>query len=222
MATVVVVAPHPDDETLGCGGTLLRHKRNGDDVHWLIVTHVSEASGYSLERVQTRNQEIERVAARYAFDSTTNLQFAPASLDRIPMGELVNRISFVFRELHPEIVYLPYAGDAHTDHSFVSDAVLACTKWFRYPEVRRVLAYETLSETDFGIRPDRNGFRPNVFVDISEFLDDKIEVMKIYQSELGSFPFPRSEEAIFSLAKVRGAASGFKAAEAFMLLRESV
>jgi LmbE family N-acetylglucosaminyl deacetylase len=101
----------------------------------------------------------------------------------------------------------------------VFDAVASCTKWFRYPSINRILAYETLSETDFGLSTEQ-AFRPNVFVDIESFLDRKLQAMEVYKSEMGEFPFPRSREAIRALAAVRGAASGFKAAEAFELLRE--
>lgn len=93
------------------------------------------------------------------------------------------------------------------------------TKWFRYPSVKRILAYETLSETDFGLGTDL-GFRPNIFINIENYLEDKLRAMDIYASELGRFPFPRSDEAIRALATLRGAASGFQAAEAFELLRE--
>ena len=135
------------------------------------------------------------------------------------MSDLVAGISEAFRSFEPEEVFAPHPSDVHTDHRMVFDAAASCTKWFRYPSVKRVLAYETLSETDFGLGTDQ-GFRPNVFVDIEPYLDDKLRAMDIYESELGVFPFPRSHEAIRALAALRGAASGFKAAEAFELLRE--
>ena len=97
------------------------------------------------------------------------------------------------------------------------DAASACCKWFRYPSVRRVLAYETLSETEFGLDPD-TGFHPNVFVDIRPFLERKIELLQIYESEIGEFPFLRSATAVRALAQYRGATAGFEAAEAFKLL----
>ena len=101
----------------------------------------------------------------------------------------------------------------------VFDAAVACTKWFRYPFVRRVLAYETPSETGFGL-DSRSTFHPDFFVEISDFLERKLEVMAVYGSELGVFPFPRSVEAVRALATWRGASSGFAAAEAFQLLLE--
>ena len=133
---------------------------------------------------------------------------------------MVAGISDVFKIFEPEEVFVPHPSDVHTDHRIVFDAAASCTKWFRYPSVKRVLAYETLSETDFGLCADDQGFRPNVFIDIEPFLDGKLQAMDIYASEVGVFPFPRSHEAIRALATLRGAASGFKAAEAFQLLRE--
>ena len=118
-----------------------------------------------------------------------------------------------------ETIFVPHPADVHSDHRVVFDAVSACTKWFRYPSVKRVLAYETLSETDFGLGTNQP-FRPNVFVDVEHFFIKKLQAMDIYASEVGEFPFPRSHEAIRALATLRGAASGFKAAEAFELLRE--
>jgi LmbE family N-acetylglucosaminyl deacetylase len=107
----------------------------------------------------------------------------------------------------------------HTDHRAVFDAGAACAKWFRYNSIRRVFAYETLSETEFTLDA-QPPFAPNFFVDITNFLERKLEIMAVYQSEMSEFPFPRSVEAIRALASLRGASSGFRAAEAFQLLRE--
>jgi LmbE family N-acetylglucosaminyl deacetylase len=220
MKKILVVAPHPDDETLGCGGTLLKHKSNGDKIIWLIVTGIIEAEGFSQEKVESRNSEIEKVTHQYDFDMVYRSNFPTTKLDDFPIGKIVENISAVIKAENPEVIYIPYPGDVHSDHKMVFDTVVSCTKWFRYSSIKRILCYETLSETDFGINPDYNGFRPNVFVNIEEFIEKKIDIMKIYESELGEFPFPRSEKAIQALAMLRGAASGCKSAEAFMLLKE--
>lgn len=220
--TQIVVAPHPDDETLGCGGTMLRCKDEGVPVHWLIVTHVTTDLGCSSERVEQREKEIRQVAEQYGVSEITNLRFPATRLDKEPLGDVVEEIGRVFQKLEPEVVYVPYRNDIHTDHAVVFDAVTSCTKWFRYPSIRRVLAYETLSETDFAIDPDATGFRPNVFCNVTGYVEEKVEIMRIYESEMGTHPFPRSEAAIRALATLRGSASGFEAAEAFMLLRERI
>ena len=215
----LVIAPHPDDEVLGVGGTLLRLKAEGNKVAWLIVTSIATESGWGNEKIQQRADEIKRVTELFAFDSVYELNFPTTQLDQVPMSDLVSAISKVFKSFQPEEVFVPHPSDVHTDHRIVFDAVASCTKWFRYPSVKRLLAYETLSETDFGLDV-KQGFRPNFFVNIEPYLEDKLRAINIYQSELGEFPFPRCHEAIRALAILRGVASGFKAAEAFELLRE--
>lgn len=217
---VLFIAPHPDDETLGCGGTIYRHVEQGDRVHWLIVTEMSEERGFAAERIVSREKEIEEVKKKYNFTSMHKLKLPTTKLDEIGMSLIVERMGSVMLAVKPEVIYVPYPGDVHSDHKYVFDAAISCTKWFRYPFVKRVLAYETLSETEFGLNPDTNGFRPNVFVNITGYLDKKIEVMRIFRSEVGAFPFPRSEQTIRSLANLRGSTVGVEAAEAFMLLKE--
>ena len=219
LSRIIVIAPHPDDETLGVGGTLLRKKAEGATIAWVIVTTISIESGWSAEKVKQRNNEITRIAQLYDFDEVYALNFQTTQLDVIPMSDIIKAISSVFKSFRPEEVFVPHPSDVHTDHRVVFNAVSACTKWFRYPSVKRVLAYETLSETDFGLGTDQ-AFRPNVFVDITHFFAKKLEALDIYASEVGEFPFPRSHEAIRALATLRGAASGYKSAEAFELLRE--
>lgn len=220
MSGVMVVAPHADDETLGCGGTILRHKSRGDEVSWLLVTDVAGVAGFTEEFREKRKKEIDHVAAAYGFNSVHQLMLPATRLDELPIVRLIDGISSVFMEKKPEVVYVPFRGDVHTDHAAVFDAAIACTKWFRYPSIKRILAYETLSETEFGLDSGIDCFKPNVFVSVDGFLDKKIEIMKLYGSELGTFPFPRSEESIRAHAAFRGSTAGFRAAESFMLLKE--
>ncbi|MEY4467308.1 MAG: hypothetical protein RIR21_1101 [Pseudomonadota bacterium] len=215
----LVVAPHPDDEILGCGGTLLRRKMEGGTIGWLIVTGITAEAGWPAERVLQRDKEIEEVTRRMGFDQVFNLRLPTTGLDALPMSEVVLAFSSVFRSFEPEEVFVPHGGDVHSDHRVTFDAVAACAKWFRYPSVRRVLAYETSSETEFGLGKG-SAFEPNCFVDISEHLERKLEIMNVYRTELGEFPFPRSLQAIRALAEWRGASAGYLAAEAFVLLRE--
>ena len=215
----IVIAPHPDDEVLGVGGTLMRRKAEGEKMAWLIVTGITSEAGWSDNKIKQRADEIKRVSVLFGFDSVFELNFPTTQLDQVSMSDLVASISNVFKTFEPEEVFVPHPSDVHTDHRIVFDAVASCTKWFRYPSVKRVLAYETLSETDFGLGTNQ-AFRPNVFVNIEPYLAEKLQAMDIYVSELGVFPFPRSHEVIRALAALRGAASGFRAAEAFELLRE--
>lgn len=220
MSRVLVVAPHADDESLGCGGTLLRHSVAGDEIHWLLVTGVSRENGFSDEAVVARAEEIKRVAAQYKFSSVTQLMLPPSALRNHPEADIIDKISKTVREVSPEIVYTVYRGDAHSDHEVVFDAVLASTKSFRYPFIRRILAYETMSETDFGHKSEGGGFKPNVFINIDDFIKQKLHILDLYKTEMGQFPFPRSREALSALAKVRGVQCGCRAAEAFVLIKE--
>lgn len=218
---ILVIAPHPDDETLGCGGTLLRHIDEGASVHWLIVTDLHlEKSSTAKNAHKLRRNEVTAVAEKYGFASVHSLKFPTTRLDEIPRRKIVQSIGSVVAKIGPAILYVPFEGDIHSDHRVVFDSTIACTKWFRYPSVKRILAYETPSETDFTMSSTRIGFQPNVFVDITPYLDMKIEIMKHYTGEMGAFPFPRSEKALRAHSSVRGAASGCFAAEAFMLLKE--
>lgn len=219
MTTILVIAPHPDDETFGCGGALLRHIAEGALVDWLIVTDISSRIGYSARQVRQREREIQKVANLYPFHGVHRLKLPTTQLDTLPLAKIVQGIGDVITRIKPEVLYLPFSGDAHSDHRVVFAAASACTKWFRYPWVRRVLSYETISETDFGVH-QATVFHPNVFVDISAHLSKKVAIAKTYAGEFHDAPFPRSEEAIRALATLRGARSGFQAAEAFMLLSE--
>ena len=217
---ILVVAPHPDDETLGCGGSLLRHRAEGDEIHWMIMTTITENVGYSRQHVESRKKEIDAVAERYGFSSVHQADFITTKLDIIANNELVDEVSRVVNRVKPDTLYIPFRSDVHSDHKAVFDAVSACTKSFRYPFIRRVRVYETLSETEFGIRPNYGGFRPNLWIDISEYLEQKIEIMKLFKNEMGEHPFPRSEKCIHALATLRGSTAGVVAAESFITMKE--
>ena len=220
MITVLVVAPHPDDETLGCGGTLLRHQAEGDSINWLIMTQITEKTGFSKQRVTERAEEIQAVTDAYGFNQVHQAKFDTARLDTEPKADLVKEVSDFINKIEPEIIYLPFRNDVHSDHEMVFDAVASCTKTFRYPFIQKIRAYEVLSETEFSLRPEDSGFRPNLFVDITNHLKKKIEIMQLYKGELGEHPFPRSVKNIEALATLRGATVGGGAVEACMSLKE--
>lgn len=220
MKKVIIISAHPDDETLGAGGTLLKHINEGDQINWLIVTDVFEEEGFSKERVLTRREEIEKVSKMYGFSNVYKLGHPTMKLNDTILHELINQISKIFQELNPEIVYVMNRSDAHSDHRIVFDSVMSCTKSFRYPYIKKVLMYECLSETEFAPSLPENMFQPNYFVDISNYFTDKLKIMKVFSSELSDHPFPRSLKNIESLAIFRGASAGVKYAEAFQLIKQ--
>ncbi len=219
MKKVLVIAPHADDETLGCGGVLHKYKSLGYELSWLLVTEMSEEAGYTATAVKRREKEIEQVKLLYGFSRVFRLRFYPAQLDILPRSELIREISSVISEVMPQDVFTPFGGDVHSDHKVVFDAVAAASKTFRNPCVKRLLAYETLSETDFALQGVPSCFNPNLFVDIDGFLEKKLEALTLYQSEIDQFPFPRSTRAVEALASLRGVQAGCRNAEAFVLLK---
>ena len=218
--TLLVVAPHPDDETLGCGGSLLRMAAEGVRLVWLIVTGMADNPAYDDAQRQARARTIRQVSDAYPFAQTIELGLPTAQLDNLPMGDIVHAVGKVVNDVQPDYLWLPHGGDVHSDHRVVFDACAACSKWFRYPSIKQVMSYETLSETDAALPGSgRPLFQANYFIDISVHLARKQAIMALYESELGEFPFPRSRGALEAQARLRGAQSGYHAAEAFMLLR---
>lgn len=216
---IIVISAHPDDEILGCGGTLLKHKRNNDNIYWLITTNISEEQGFSKERVESRQEEIRTVEKLLGIKKTFLLNYPTMSLTLETLNKMIPEVSKVFSEVEPEIVYCLNRSDAHSDHRITFDAVLSCTKSFRYPYVKQVLMYECISETEFAPVLHEKAFLPNYYVDISEFIEEKKDIMKVYHSELGEHPFPRSLRNIEALAVFRGASVGVAHAEAFQLIK---
>lgn len=220
MRTALIVAPHADDETLGCGGTILKLVDQGYQVHWLLVTGMTESAGFTEAQIQTRKTELNKVAMAYGFAATYELDLPPARLETLSKGDIIGPISTVVDSVQPSVVFTVYRNDAHSDHEIVFDAVMSATKSFRYPFIKKIMAYETMSETDFGMKPEDGGFRPNVFFDITEYLNQKLDILEIFESEVHDFPFPRSRVALEALARVRGVQCNSEAAEAFMLVKE--
>ena len=206
---VLVIAVHPDDETLGCGGTLLKHKASGDEVHWLICTTIDKTNSY----YKTREDELKIVADAYKFNSVNNLRLKTMQVDEYGMSSLIDKISNVINTIKPNIIYLPFKGDVHSDHRKIFEASYSCTKSFRYPFIKKIYMMEILSETEFAPSTKEDSFIPNTF-------EKKIEIMKIFKSEISIHPFPRSERNLKSLATLRGATAGCEYAESFVLLKE--
>ena len=213
---IVVIATHPDDETYGAGGSLMRFKAEGAEIHWLIVTNVHTEHGWSSEVVVNRQKEIKKVANAFSFDGVYNLNYPTTKLDEISRGNLISVISKVFVKVKPTHLILPFYGDPHSDHRIAFECAYACTKSFRYPYLKNIWMMGVISETDFGLPGAQNAFLPNILVDISNHIDSKINALKIFKSELGEHPFPRSVSNIKALATTRGAQAGCNYAEAFM------
>lgn len=220
----IVLAPHPDDETLGCGGTLLRLKEEGcASLCWVLMTRMAVEAGYDGAAIRRRETEIAQVGRLFGFERTIQLPFSAAMLDIVPTHELVRALAAVFDDLQPETLLLPFPSDAHSDHRRTFAIASACSKWFRRKYLRRILCYEVPSETGFNLDPTAAPFAPNFYIKLEpRDVARKIEIMNLYEGEMAPFPFPRSEAAIQALARLRGSQCGSEAAEAYVLVRESL
>ncbi len=215
---VLVVAPHPDDETLGCGGTLLRARAAGSTIHWLIMTEIPVGDNVGGLMNEKRAREIRRVSEAYGFESVAELRFPTLCLDVEPRHDVVRAVGAALDEVKPGIALLPWHGDAHSDHRVTFESVQACLKSFRAPWLRKAMAYEVLSETNFNLDRASRSFDPTDFISIDGLVERKIEIMKFYSGQVEDYPFPRSPEAIRALAVLRGSQANRHHAEGFVPL----
>lgn len=222
---ILVFAPHPDDEILGCGGTLARYISGGAEVTVCIVT--SPQPPVYDNKIAVDNgwphkiyPQIKNSHELLGVKETLFLQFPCVLLENEPRHIVNGKIGDVIQRVKPDVVFIPHFGDMQKDHTIVSEAVMVAVRP-KYAHIPRyVYSYECLSETEWNIPHVANAFVPNTFVDITDYLDTKLKAMACFTSQVGEFPNPRSLEAVEALAKLRGSTAGFKAAEAFSLIRE--
>lgn len=219
--SVVVLAPHPDDEVLGAGGTIARLADAGRDVHVVVVTRGQEPD-FPRELTQTVRKEAQKAHDHLGVIQTHWLDFPAARLADLPHKDLNAKIGSLVKELRPEVLLVPHVGDMHLDHQhvFISSLVAARPHQEDYPAT--ILAYETLSETNWNAPYLTPAFLPNVFFDITETIDRKLEAFALFESQVREAPHERSVETIRALASLRGATVHRQAAEAFVLIRHSI
>ena len=216
---VLVIAPHPDDEILGVGGTIAKRSNAGDEVYVCVVTKGFPPL-FDQEMIEQGRRECVQADRMLGVRETYFLDLPAVMLETVPRYELNRKIAEVVQELDPDEVYIPHRGDMQIDHQMVVDAAMVAVRprGKRYP--RRVYAYETLSETGWNIPNTTNEFIPTVYEDISGTVDAKIGALSVFRSQLAQFPEARSVGAVEALARFRGATVGVSAAEAFCLIRE--
>ena len=210
--TALVFSPHNDDETLGTGGTILKLTKAGYSVAVCEVT-----SGKSFGIIQPEARNAHKILG---VSKTVFLELPTCHLEGLPKIQINDEFCKVVSDIQPEIVFIPHYGDMHLDHRWVAEAAMVAVRPIEAPYVKNILAYETLSETEWNTPSVNNAFIPNVWIDISEELEGKIQAMECYKSQLRDDLHPRSIRAIKSLAAYRGSTIGVQAAEAFMLIRE--
>lgn len=217
---ILVIAPHPDDETLGVGGTLLKHKDQGDSLHWMVMTQTYEPR-WDGATIKAKAAEVEKAREAYPMDSLTHLGFDSGRLAEVSFAEIMTAMEQAIRKIQPHTVYVCHGGDVHTDHQITFQVTMSVLKPFKLHDlgVSRVLCYETMSSTE-AAAPQQPSFIPTVYSDITGYLERKLAIMEGYTSEIQPENLPRGLTALEALARYRGAAINVTHAEAFMLVRE--
>jgi len=218
MNKIMVIAPHPDDEILGCGGIMKKYADAGHEVYVLVATR-GKPGLYSEDRIINVRNEARAAHVLLGVKETRFLDFHAPDLDITSRAELSRAIAPLIREFGIEELYLPHKGDIHHDHTAIFMAGLVAARPVGDHIVKRIFCYETLSETEWAPPFGDEVFIPTHFVDISQTIDAKCEAMRCFRSQVRPFPSTRSLETIEALAKFRGATVGFHRAEAFMTIR---
>jgi len=227
-APVLVVAAHPDDEVLGCGGTLALMAAAGHPVHVLLLadgesSRVAKlARGAVAEQMEARNSAADAACATLGCASVQVLDFPDNRLDGVELLDIVKLIEQAVLKHAARTVFTHHAGDVNIDHRIVHDAVIAACRPQPGHPVDELLFFEVPSSTEW--RPPSSGlaFNPSWFVDISTTLDIKLAALEAYRNEMRPFPHSRSVEAVQALVRWRGATVGVEAAEAFALGRKII
>jgi LmbE family N-acetylglucosaminyl deacetylase len=217
----LVIAPHPDDEILGAGGTMARLARAGIEVVVAVVT-TGQPPDFSAEQVARVQGEAARAHALLGVRQTLWLGQPAAQLFDTPHAQLNAALRKAVQQVNPTTLIIPFFGDIHADHQLTFLAAMVAARPHQAEFPATILAYETLSETNWNAPYVTPGFLPNVFIDINETLTMKLEAMQMFGSQLRPFPHERSVEALNALAMLRGAAVHCRAAEAFVLVRHVI
>ena len=223
--TTLVIAAHPDDEILGCGGTMARLAAGGEDVYIAILgegitsryQQREEADPALLEALHGRSR---KAAALVGAKDLFMYSLPDNRFDTVPLLEVVKIIEDLVEKIQPHTVYTQHGGDLNIDHNVVYRATLTATRPIAGQSVQALYSYEVASSTEWAFQQFSPVFRPNMFIDIGKTLETKIEAMELYESEARVFPHPRSPEALRAIARRWGSVVGVEAAEAFELVRQ--
>ncbi len=222
--TILVLAAHPDDEVLGCGGTIARLAREGDSVFIGILgegvtSRFATRDASVSQAVESLHGNARQAGQMLGAKDLFTFQLPDNRFDTVPLLDIAKMIEGLIERLSPQVIYTQHGGDLNIDHSILFRATLTATRPVPGSSIETVFAYEVGSSTDWAFQNFTPAFRPNVFVDVSHTLEVKLRAMRTYESETRPYPHPRSAEALQAKARYWGSISGFEAAEAFELVR---
>ena len=218
---VLVIAPHPDDEILGVGGTIAKRAAVGDEVTVCICTKGVHPM-FDQKIIKAGRDEARKAHTYLGVSETIFLDLPAAELDSLPMTDIVGRLENVVCETLPDEIFIPHHGDIHNDHKAISAAAMVALRPKRFKKPVRILSYEVSSETGWDTPTPENAFSPNVYEDITDTIGKKLDAVLIYRSQAEQWPGARSAGAVEALAKYRGSTVCIPYAEAFQLVRETL
>ena len=223
MNKVIIVAPHADDEIIGCGATIAKHIKDGDEVVIIIATNANIGAPelFTNEQIIQIRNEAKEAHNLLGVKKTIFLEFPAPSLNAFPEYKISVELSKIFQDFCPTHLYLPHPGDIHQDHKAIYRASLVAARPQGNNVISFIYCYETLSETEWTPMHEKP-FVPNHFVDVTSVFNSKIDAMKCFASQLKAFPHSRSIETFEALAKYRGATIGVERAEAFIVERQII
>ncbi|NIK12251.1 PIG-L deacetylase family protein [Alkalibacillus almallahensis] len=226
MRNVLVIAAHPDDEILGCGGTIVNHIRQGDKVHSVILAEGITSRDPKRDREERYDQlsqlakDAERANQILGVHELILDQFPDNRMDQLDRLDIIKVIEQIVAQVKPDIVYTHHIGDVNIDHRRIHEAVItACRPIPGQHLVKQLLFFETVSSTEWMPPQSAPSFNPNWYVDISHSIETKLKALQSYTSEMRDWPHPRSIEGVRVLSEWRGSSIGIHHAEAFILGR---
>ena len=217
---ILIIAAHPDDEILGCGGTIFKLKKK-NNIKIIFLTNGVSARSNSVNKILKRKLECEKLFKYLKLGKPTFFDFPDNQLDQLPLLKIVKKVEEVIKSFKPEIVFTHYENCLNIDHQITYRATITACRPIKNISVKKILSFEVLSSTEWGVFKKKS-FQPTYYFEIDKEIKSKIKAMKFYKSELKKYPHSRSLKAIETLAKFRGISSGFKYAEGFVLVRETV
>jgi len=215
---ILVVAAHPDDEIIGCGGTLLKHIYNKDDVFVVYASDGESSRVNGKNKILKRKKQAKDVAKIAKIKKIFFLDYPDNQMDKINLLKISKSISLIVDKIKPDIIYTHHYNDLNIDHRITFEATMVACRPIKKKNVTEIYSFEILSSSEWYGRKDSN-FKPNVYVDINAFFEKKLDLMKIYKDEIMPTPHPRSLRSITSKAASRGSEVSVLYAEAFELIR---
>jgi len=220
MTRVMVIAAHPDDEVLGCGGVIAKHVNKGDQVHVVFMTNGVSSRDSSFKEIQERERSAKNAANILSVSSIQQFDFPDNKMDTAALLDVVQLIEEAIDKLQPEIIYTHHIGDLNIDHQVTHKAVMTACRPQPGFCVKEIYAFEVLSSTEWNTTGVAV-FSPNVFIDITNYIDIKKQVLEVYSEEMRQPPHSRSNDNALRLNALRGNSVGMDYAEAFELIRMS-